>query len=97
MDTAIFVAVIGGAVGLLSAAFTGWTHLHTSNRQRRSEAKATLDHYRGPLLDAACRSTRYRGLIYHVYHHRKRGDRRKGFTETDRAASLAVAHQQLVN
>jgi hypothetical protein len=53
VDTALVVAVISGTVALVSAAFAGWTQFHMSNRQSRSEAKAVLDRYRGPLLDAA--------------------------------------------
>lgn len=60
MDTALIVACISGVVALASAAFTGWTQLQVSQREkeikeaeRRSEAKAVLDRYRGPLLDAA--------------------------------------------
>jgi hypothetical protein len=53
VDTALVVAVISGVVALVSAAFTGWTQFHMSNRQMRREAKAALDRYRGPLLDAA--------------------------------------------
>jgi putative transposase len=35
-------------------------------------------------------------LIYRVHHgHRRRNDRRKGFTETDYARLLDAAHQQL--
>jgi len=35
-------------------------------------------------------------LIYRVHHgHRRRGDKRKGFTETDYARLLDGAHQQL--
>jgi hypothetical protein len=34
-------------------------------------------------------------LIYRVHHARRRGDKRKGFTETDYARLLDDAHQQL--
>jgi hypothetical protein len=47
------VACISGAVALVSAAFSGWTQFQLTSRQRRGEAKAALDRYRGPLLDAA--------------------------------------------
>lgn len=60
MDTALVIACISAVVALASAAFSGWTQLQLSKREResreadrRSEAKAVLDHYRGPLLDAA--------------------------------------------
>lgn len=60
VDTALVVACISGVVALASAAFSGWTQLQVSKREkenkeaeRRSEAKAVLDRYRGPLLDAA--------------------------------------------
>jgi hypothetical protein len=60
VDTALVVACISGLVALASAAFTGWTQIQVSKREResreeerRSEAKVVLDRYRGPLLDAA--------------------------------------------
>jgi hypothetical protein len=53
VNTALVVACISGAVALASAAFTGWTQLHLTKRGRRLDAKAVLDRYRGPLLDAA--------------------------------------------
>lgn len=60
MDTALVVACISAVVALASAAFTGWTQLQLSQRERqgeqevrRSEAEVALDRYRGPLLDAA--------------------------------------------
>jgi hypothetical protein len=60
VDTALVVACISGVVALASAVFTGWTQLQVSQRERESkeaerhsEAKAVLDRYRGPLLDAA--------------------------------------------
>jgi hypothetical protein len=60
MDTALVVACISGVVALMSAAFSGWTQLQVTKRERegkaeerRSEAKVVLDRYRGPLLDAA--------------------------------------------
>jgi hypothetical protein len=53
VNTALTVAYIAGAVALVSAAFSGWTQFTLSSRQRRSDAKAALDRYRGPLLDAA--------------------------------------------
>jgi len=60
VDTALVVACISAAVALASAAFSGWTQLQVSKREResrleerRSEAKVVLDRYRGPLLDAA--------------------------------------------
>jgi len=60
VDTALVVACISAVVALASAAFSGWTQLQVSKRERegrleerRSEAKVVLDRYRGPLLDAA--------------------------------------------
>ena len=60
MDTALVVACISGLVALASAAFSGWTQIQVSKRERvsreeerRSETKVVLDRYRGPLLDAA--------------------------------------------
>ena len=53
MNTALVVAYISAAVALVSAAFSGWTQLHLMKRGRRLDAKAVLDRYRGPLLDAA--------------------------------------------
>jgi len=60
VDTALVVACISGVVALASAAFSGWTQLQVTQREkeskaeeRRSEAKVVLDRYRGPLLDAA--------------------------------------------
>jgi hypothetical protein len=53
VNTALVVAYISGAVALASAAFTGWTRLHLAKQGRRLDAKAVLDRYRGPLLDAA--------------------------------------------
>jgi hypothetical protein len=53
VNTALVVASISGAVALVSVAFTAWTQLHVSKRDRRMGAKAVLDRYRGPLLDAA--------------------------------------------
>lgn len=53
MNTALVVASISGAVALVSVAFTAWTQLHVSKRDRRMSAKTVLDRYRGPLLDAA--------------------------------------------
>jgi len=60
VDTALVVACISGLVALASAAFSGWTQIQVSKREkasreeeRRSEAKVVLDRYRGPLLDAA--------------------------------------------
>ena len=53
MNTALVVAYISAAVALVSAAFSGWTQLHLTKRGRRLDAKAVLDRYRGPLLDAA--------------------------------------------
>jgi hypothetical protein len=60
VDTALVVACISGLVALASAAFSGWTQIQMSKREkasreeeRRSEAKVVLDRYRGPLLDAA--------------------------------------------
>jgi hypothetical protein len=53
VNTALVVAYVSGAVARASAAFTGWTRLHLAKRGRRQDAKAVLDRYRGPLLDAA--------------------------------------------
>jgi hypothetical protein len=60
VDTALVVACISGLVALVSVAFSGWTQLQVTKREkegraeeRRSEAKVILDRYRGPLLDAA--------------------------------------------
>jgi hypothetical protein len=60
VDTALVVACISAVVALASAAFSGWTQLLVSKREResrleerRSEAKVVLDRCRGPLLEAA--------------------------------------------
>lgn len=64
MDTALVVACISAVVALASAAFSGWTQLQVTKRERearaeerrseaKSEAKVVLDRCRGPLLDAA--------------------------------------------
>jgi len=60
VNTALVVACISGVVALVSVAFSGWTQLQVTKRERegrteerRSDAKVVLDRYRGPLLDAA--------------------------------------------
>jgi hypothetical protein len=53
VDTSIIVAIIALAASVVSAAIAYYAQTHTLRIQARREARATLQRYREPLLDAA--------------------------------------------
>ena len=53
MDTSIIVAIVALVASIVSAAIAHYGQTHTVTIQARREARATLQRYREPLLDAA--------------------------------------------